>query len=286
MKKLVRIIWRNSDSFSLKGIKSNLGDVLRISLAANDSRYQYLFCLDEKSINLYKLIFSNLKIISFDDLKKIDFKMHHLFTMRDSIYSAEMIELINKYSSNNCHTQIKIPSPYEKEFINKETWTENFAKHLGININEIKHTYAKPKIFKKNTNENLIGINYIVPKHWESKRPSDRWIDNLKGDLLTLNYQISIQPEPTNLKDYVKWINSCTVLITVEGLGLHIGLALRKKVILLSGPVKRTEYLVDNLKCVSLKSSQRCKSCKRGNFLSSDCQCMDLIDSDQILSII
>ena len=286
MKKLVRIIWRNSDSFSLKGIKSNLGDVLRISLAANDSRYQYLFCMDEQSINLYKLIFSNLKIISFDDLKKIDFKMHHLFTMQDSIYSAEMIELINKYSSNNCHTQIKIPSPYEKEFINKETWTENFAKHLGININEIKHTYAKPKTFKKNTNDNLIGINYIVPKHWESKRPSDRWIDNLKEDLLTLNYKISIQPEPTNLKDYVEWINSCTILITVEGLGLHIGLALRKKVILLSGPVKRTEYLVDNLKCVSLKSSQKCKSCERGNFLSSDCQCMDLIDSNQVLRII
>ena len=63
MKNLVRIIWRNSDSFSLKGIKSNLGDVLRISLAANDSRYQYLFCMDEQSINLYKLIFSNLKVI-------------------------------------------------------------------------------------------------------------------------------------------------------------------------------------------------------------------------------
>ena len=282
--KPVRIVWRNSYSFSLKGPKSNFGDVLRVSFAANDLRYRYLFCLDQRSRDLFKLLFANLSIISFEDLKKINFENNYLFTMEDSIYTLEMKALINKCIVNNCHKQIKVANPYERKALSIKSWQETFAHQLDINIKKIQYSYAKPRNFKRLRINNLVGINYLVPIGWESKRPSDKWIDSLNKALLSLKYDVSNQPKPTSLRDYIEWINSCNILITVEGLGLHIGLALRKKVILLSGPVNRTEHLVDNLRCLSVKESQKCKLCKKGEVFSPNCQCMDTISLDEVIN--
>lgn len=282
--KQVRIIWRNSLSNSPKGPKSNFGDVLKLSMAENDLRYQYIFCLDQKSKSLFENIFKKLKIITMDELKSSNYKNGHLYTIEDSIYTKEMVHIRNEFANKNLYTEIKIPSAYSinhpKDNI---SWQEMYANFLNINLNKIKYTYADASEKNYEAKNKIVGINYIVPEGWEAKRPSDKWILLLKEKLVSKKYNVSLQPKPSSIENYIAWVRSCENIITVEGLGLHIALALRKKVLLLSGPVKRTEYLVPNLKSVYVKNHKRCLICKSGKLFSPNCLCMDSIKIEDII---
>lgn len=92
----------------------------------------------------------------------------------------------------------------------------------------------------KSSEQYDIGINWAVGSKWPNKGwPAEHW-DRLK-QLLDGEYSYSMQQGMDNLELYMDWINSCRLLVTNDSLGLHIALALRKKVVVLYGPTNPNE---------------------------------------------
>ncbi|MEW6488698.1 MAG: glycosyltransferase family 9 protein [Thermodesulfobacteriota bacterium] len=85
-----------------------------------------------------------------------------------------------------------------------------------------------------------VGLNWAVGSKWPNKAwPRARW-EELEG-LLDGRYTHSPQRGMSDLCEYMDWIHSCRLLVTNDSLGLHIALALRKKVVVLYGPTNPNE---------------------------------------------
>jgi len=95
--------------------------------------------------------------------------------------------------------------------------------------------------YKPKTSETCdVGLNWAVGSKWPNKAwPQESW-DALKK-LMDGQYTYSVQQGLDSLHKYMDWINSCRLLVTNDSLGLHIALALRKKVVVLYGPTNPNE---------------------------------------------
>lgn len=86
-----------------------------------------------------------------------------------------------------------------------------------------------------------IGFNYQAGNKWPSKIwPKSNWekLERLIGN----KYKISWQHGLDNMEDYFEWINSCNLVITNDSFGLHLALALKKKVLVMFGPTNHKEH--------------------------------------------
>ncbi|MEI7817328.1 MAG: glycosyltransferase family 9 protein [Desulfuromonadales bacterium] len=85
-----------------------------------------------------------------------------------------------------------------------------------------------------------VGLNWAVGSKWPNKAwPTEKW--NELKTLMTGKFNFSMQQGMDDLYAYMEWINSCRLLVTNDSLGLHIALALRKKVVVLYGPTNPNE---------------------------------------------
>ena len=95
--------------------------------------------------------------------------------------------------------------------------------------------------YKPKTREKYdIGFNTEVSKKWSNKAWSmGNWkrLEELIGNRYSVSYQKSLN----NLYGYMDWVNSCRLLVTNDSLGLHLALALNKKVVALFGPTSPKE---------------------------------------------
>jgi heptosyltransferase-2 len=92
----------------------------------------------------------------------------------------------------------------------------------------------------KTTETHDVGLNWAVGSKWPNKAwPEANW-EELKK-LIGGTYTYSLQQGLDSLHEYMDWINSCRLLVTNDSLGLHIALALRKKVVVLYGPTNPNE---------------------------------------------
>jgi len=86
-----------------------------------------------------------------------------------------------------------------------------------------------------------IGLNLNVGGKWPTKKwPMEKW-DELEDILIKDRYKVTRQDKQTNntltnLNDYMNWINSSRLIISNDSLGMHIAIALKKKVLGLFGP--------------------------------------------------
>ena len=130
-----------------------------------------------------------------------------------------------------------------------------------------------------------IGFNYDVGKKWPNKAwPNKNWKDI--EELIGGRYSISWQQGLKNIEEYIEWINSCRLLLTNDSLGLHIALALKKKVVALFGPTAHREvYLYDRGVVILPRGDYKCLPC-----LSPKCAnnvfCMDNISIEQVFNAI
>lgn len=90
-----------------------------------------------------------------------------------------------------------------------------------------------------------IGFNWTTSNKWANKTwPHDYWLK--LRNLLKGRYSISWQEGMADLHQYIDWLNSCRLVVTSDSLGLHLGLALKKKVIALFGPTSPNEIYFYN----------------------------------------
>jgi heptosyltransferase-2 len=85
-----------------------------------------------------------------------------------------------------------------------------------------------------------VGFNYRVGNKWPEKAwKKENWheLRNMIRDN-GLPSVISWQPKEAlnDLNKYFDWINACQMIITNDSLGLHVAIALKKKVVGLFGP--------------------------------------------------
>ncbi len=101
--------------------------------------------------------------------------------------------------------------------------------------------------YKPKTKEiNDIGFNYKVGPKFPHKAWDDKNWKELEEILKKENFSISWQEGLENLYEYVDWINTNKILVTSDSLGLHIALALGKKVVALFGPTNSKEVCFYN----------------------------------------
>jgi len=127
-----------------------------------------------------------------------------------------------------------------------------------------------------------IGFNWITGSKWTNKAwPIWHWKE--LEYLIDGRYSISWQEGIGNIHKYIDWINSCKLIVTADTLGLHISLALRKKVVALFGPTSCYEVYFYN-RGVSLlpKSSYDCIPCFKPH-CDKRIQCMEFIAPEMVM---
>lgn len=164
-------------------------------------------------------------------------------------------------------------------------WQEALMKMIGKKWEGEEYILGyKPK----NSEVYDIGFNYDVGKKWPNKAwPTKNWkeLEMLIGS----NYSISWQQGLKNLEDYIDWVNSCKLLLTNDSLGLHVALALKKKVVALFGPTAYREvYLYDRGAVILPVGDYKClpcllPSCSNGSFCMENISVAQVFESVEIL---
>ncbi len=86
-----------------------------------------------------------------------------------------------------------------------------------------------------------VGFNYLVGSKWPNKAwPMRNW-KRLEALCAERGLSISWQRGSTNLYEYMDWVNSVRLLVTCDSLGMHLGIAMKKKVVALFGPTSSRE---------------------------------------------
>jgi heptosyltransferase-2 len=117
------------------------------------------------------------------------------------------------------------------------SWQESLLQIVGADWEGQEYILG----YRPKTKETYdVGLNWAVGSKWPNKAwPGARW-EELKL-LLADGYSYSMQEGMDDLYAYMDWINSCRLLVTNDSLGLHIAIALRKKVVVLYGPTNPNE---------------------------------------------
>lgn len=126
-----------------------------------------------------------------------------------------------------------------------------------------------------------IGFNTQVGSKWPTKAwPMEYW-KMLEG-LLSGSYTISYQQGLNSLYEYMDWINSCRCIVTNDSLGLHLAIAMKKKVVALFGPSFANEVNVESLGTKLLPEvSYDCIPCMRQQCIQPE-HCMRSIRPQRV----
>jgi heptosyltransferase-2 len=130
-----------------------------------------------------------------------------------------------------------------------------------------------------------IGLNWAVGPKWPNKAwPAARW-EELKQQL-SGRYSYSEQQGMSDLRAYMDWINSCRLLVTNDSLGLHIAIALQKKVVVLYGPTNPNEtHFYGRGEVLYPAATYSCIPCLEPK-CSRQRSCMESIEADSVLNAV
>jgi heptosyltransferase-2 len=119
-----------------------------------------------------------------------------------------------------------------------------------------------------------VGLNFRVGSKWPTKRwPDENWFE-LEHMLTGRGFSVSWQKGATDLEEYMDWIAGHRVIVTCDSLGMHLGLAMQKKVVALFGPTPADSIYMQN-SGVILKANWSCLEmpCMKSN-CERESECM------------
>jgi len=282
--------------------KSSLGDVLRTTVllhAFKDDQVTWL--VDEHAFPLLEgnpyikqlLIFD---VISVLQLMAEEFDMVINFEKVPGI--CALVSKINAWKHAGFRFDAKegVAKAYDgaedilsmclnvdKKRDGKIYWQQALMEMIGKRWNGEEYILG----YKPKSSERFdVGLNHKVGGKWPNKAwPEDYWHELF--DLLAGQNTVSWQRGTENIKEYIEWINSCRLIVTNDSLGLHIALALKKKVVVLFGPTAHSEIYMYNRGVIVLpeKNDYDCLPC-----LTSTCvrerSCMYDISPKKVFGII
>lgn len=163
------------------------------------------------------------------------------------------------------------------------SWQESLLQIVGTHWEGQEYILGyRPKTVEQHD----VGLNWAVGSKWPNKAwPAVRW-EELKMLLAARGISYSPQQGMDNLHDYIDWINSCRLLVTNDSLGLHIALALRKKVVVMYGPTNPNEtYFYGRAEVLYPSVDRSCIPCL-DNRCDQDTPCMEHIAAGDVLDAI
>lgn len=244
----------------------NLGDVLRTTFILNYFKNERITWLSDSSA--YPLLEGNkyideivmysakdveyLKSMVFDLIVNLEKIPEVCLLLKDLKYKKLLgfnfggnNKALDSYSSylSGHKKLVEVSSDYHNKRNNKVCFQEILVGAIGENWQEEPYILGySPK--SKPVYD--IGFNWTTSNKWKNKAwPRKHWKE-LEG-LLSSKYKISWQKGFSNLYEYMEWINSCRSIITADTLGLHIALALKKRLVVLFGPTSPQEIFLYNL---------------------------------------
>lgn len=162
----------------------------------------------------------------------------------------------------------------EKKKKNMRFWQDALASMIGKKWSDEEEYILGYKPRSKVKYD--IGFNWVVGEKWPNKAwPEKNWKKLEK--LMKNKYNISWQKGLGNLEEYMDWINSCRLIVTNDSLGMHLAIALRKKMIALFGPSSSKEVCLYG-RGVKLagKTPYKCVPCL-GPVCTQKVNCMEYI---------
>ncbi|GAB6126609.1 glycosyltransferase family 9 protein [Humidesulfovibrio idahonensis] len=115
----------------------------------------------------------------------------------------------------------------------RSCWQQNLIEMLGLEWTEQPYVLGYQA---KGAVRFDVGLNHMIGSKWPTKRmPESRWMEVAKG-LEAHGLSVSWQQGLDNIHDYCDWLASCRVVLTQDSLGLHLALALGRRVVGLFGP--------------------------------------------------
>lgn len=275
-----------------------LGDVLRTTSILHVLEGNIFWVTKNNAISLLENNNKIKKIIDINHTKEIENQKFDLVLSLDEGYKeAELAskiktkKLIGIYLKNNKLTYTKetnswndmgLPSRFGKERadelkrLNKKTFQEILFGFLGKKFNGEEYILNYPH---KKVDEKIIVIENRAGDRWPMKR-WDKYEELIKR-LKEKKYKIKILEEREKLRDYINNINECYTLICGDTLAMHIGLALKKKVITIFGPTSATE-IYDYGRLKKIVSPIFCQCCYKRECNKSP-NCMNQIKVEDIL---
>ena len=139
----------------------------------------------------------------------------------------------------------------------------------------------------KSSEEYDVLLNTKVGKKWPNKAWLNPNWDNLENMLVEDGLKVTRQDKQdetilSNLYSYMDWINSSKLIVTNDSLGLHLGIAMRKKVLGLFGPTSNSEvYFYNRGKAILPEPNLNCRPCFKGECKKGK-NCMEEISIERV----
>lgn len=241
--------------------KTSLGDVLRSTVLLplfKDAHVTWL--VDEKAIALLKgnpyikriipydlTSVLQLRAERFDTIINLE-KVAGICALSDSLtawrrfgfrFDPESGEALAYDGSQHV---LDLCMSQKDKLSNKKYWEDFLFEMVGKKWNGEMPTIGYKPASKEAFD---IGFNFNVGDKWPVKAwPLDYWkeLESLLGGRYTVSWQQGLK----SIEEYIEWINSCSLLVTNDSLGLHIAHALGKKIVALFGPTLSNEVYVKN----------------------------------------
>lgn len=249
MKKSLLIIKTGHSETFTENLSSricSLGDVFRTSLTLPLlEEYEVFWLTDQKAKPLLEQ-FKKVKVLT-------DLKDEEIIGNFDYVINLEKdINLVNLarrkedfYGFVSINNELGI-RPFLtngnvnlKDLISNDTKTFEGKLSVILNNKDFKSDYSD---FSSLLDErkNQIGFNWKVGPKWPEKALDLSFWKDLEKELAP-DFKVSWQEGFDNLRTYQEWISSCETIVTLDSLGLHLALAMKKNIVALFGPTNATE---------------------------------------------
>jgi heptosyltransferase-2 len=160
---------------------------------------------------------------------------------------------------------------------NNRTYQDLLFQMLGLEFTRQEYVFPfknkRPKIPIR------LGIESRAGDRW----PMKKWpgYEQLYNSLSSLDVEFTFFNQRPMLEAYINDVNDCDILLTGDTLCMHLGLALKKRVIALFGPTSADE-IFDYGRLTKIVSPAPCVKCYRRE-CSEKPNCMDRITLDMVL---
>ena len=106
-------------------------------------------------------------------------------------------------------------------------WQEHLFEMVGAQWSDEEYVFGYEAAGEEQYD---VGLNYQVGNKWPSKCwAMEKW-ERLKNELQS-EYRVSWQQGLDDMEQYFDWIGSCRLLVTNDSFGLHLAIAMKKKVV-------------------------------------------------------
>lgn len=281
------------------GNGTSYGDVLRSTVLLNLYKDDHVtWLVDEKAFPIIKsnpyvdrpLIYNLTSVLQlqfehFDTVINLE-KVSGLCALASSINAWRRygfrfdVQTGEAGAYDGSHDVLDICRNIEKRRNRKAYWQEGLFDMVGTQWKKEEYILGYEPRSKI---EYDIGFNYQVGNKWPLKGwPMGYWKEleaNLNG------YTVCWQKGLSDIEEYFDWVNSCRLIVTNDSFGMHIAIALKKKIISLFGPTHASDNYLYGLGTAFHPEDFTCEEfpCQLNKCVHFDDNCMSLIKPDIVL---